>query len=438
MEIPTGRSLVKPMEVVARLLMYHAGPTELVDFEKCAYSEDTIKIKTESSPTSDASPEDSSYVYIIQNGRKLHTIAERNLLEGYLERYPLSMVLAKLVWSDKGCFLLNPDIERPSEVIYDCYKVINSHLYRRAFGCRAARKRMAHALKEGDRIVMGRASLLVRHLARKPANSLSYIHDLMTSDDPQSPEGGVSDVPCVSAAESKSDSQEAASSVSTDGSSAAPTDQDLRFCRICLEDEASGPLVVPCRCKGSMKYVHLGCIRTWVQGRLKIKDDEGRLQLTYFLQNLTCELCGIPYPSYLDVESVWTEFLGIEEPSPPYVILEPEHSNNVGLHVASLATQPVNIGRSGDSGIILHDISVSRIHATLHFSEGHFVIEDRSSKFGTILHIGNTFRIPIERGEPVAIKIGTDVLCIEARPERLGLSAMCCFSYNPNSVRVVL
>eukprot|EP00434_Breviolum_minutum_P015873 symbB.v1.2.013987.t1/scaffold1006.1/size144824/8 len=46
------------------------------------------------------------------------------------------------------------------------------------------------------------------------------------------------------------------------------------LCRICLlegpgEDD---PLIAPCQCKGSIEYVHLGCLRHWIRGRLNLAD----------------------------------------------------------------------------------------------------------------------------------------------------------------------
>ena len=36
-------------------------------------------------------------------------------------------------------------------------------------------------------------------------------------------------------------------------------------CRICFDtaDSASNPLLRPCRCRGSMRYVHVECLDTW-------------------------------------------------------------------------------------------------------------------------------------------------------------------------------
>lgn len=48
-----------------------------------------------------------------------------------------------------------------------------------------------------------------------------------------------------------------------------------KVCRICLDEEqqdADGgfpedPFITPCKCTGSMKFIHVGCIRGWLDGR---------------------------------------------------------------------------------------------------------------------------------------------------------------------------
>lgn len=50
---------------------------------------------------------------------------------------------------------------------------------------------------------------------------------------------------------------------------ATPPGEEERLCRMCLaeecdfECEAGRELICPCRCSGSMKYVHRGCLDTW-------------------------------------------------------------------------------------------------------------------------------------------------------------------------------
>nr|SVE83914.1 EOG090X0DX7 [Daphnia pulex] len=56
------------------------------------------------------------------------------------------------------------------------------------------------------------------------------------------------------------------------------TSQDI--CRIChCEAEFEAPLVAPCCCAGSLKYVHQGCLQRWVQSS----------------DMKNCELCKYPF-----------------------------------------------------------------------------------------------------------------------------------------------
>ena len=45
------------------------------------------------------------------------------------------------------------------------------------------------------------------------------------------------------------------------------------------------------------------------------------------------------------------------------------------------------LGRGHESEVRINDISVSRCHAMLHFSNGAFFVEDNSSKFGTLVKV---------------------------------------------------
>ena len=51
------------------------------------------------------------------------------------------------------------------------------------------------------------------------------------------------------------------------------TDGEIQ-CRICLDDETTqlNPLITPCKCIGSVKHIHLDCLRSWL--KLKKQDHE--------------------------------------------------------------------------------------------------------------------------------------------------------------------
>ena len=42
-------------------------------------------------------------------------------------------------------------------------------------------------------------------------------------------------------------------------------------CRICYENDIPDNLINPCNCNGSIKYVHLSCLQTWIQQHDNIK-----------------------------------------------------------------------------------------------------------------------------------------------------------------------
>lgn len=105
----------------------------------------------------------------------------------------------------------------------------------------------------------------------------------------------------------------------SEGKQRSPCRIGPRACRICLgeddEETASNtagdrrgekrlskyenPLISPCECKGSMKWVHLMCLRTWMAGRLNIRNDGSTV--CFLWRSLECELCKLPYPSIIEI-----------------------------------------------------------------------------------------------------------------------------------------
>lgn len=52
----------------------------------------------------------------------------------------------------------------------------------------------------------------------------------------------------------------------------------------------------------------------------------------------------------------------------------------------------MKIGRGGENHIILDDMSVSRMHAVLRIKKNKVWLEDKSSKFGTFVHLKENFK----------------------------------------------
>jgi hypothetical protein len=66
-------------------------------------------------------------------------------------------------------------------------------------------------------------------------------------------------------------------------------------CRICFEKgSVSHKLISPCRCAGSVKFIHEDCLKTWLAGN---EED---------IDNSKCELCHTEYKMEFIIKKKWT------------------------------------------------------------------------------------------------------------------------------------
>jgi len=71
-------------------------------------------------------------------------------------------------------------------------------------------------------------------------------------------------------------------------------------CRICFHDENTKkePMVSsPCKCSGSVKYLHLNCLRLWFKSQ--VIERKNKYFHSYSWKELKCDICGSLYPSNL-------------------------------------------------------------------------------------------------------------------------------------------
>ena len=72
--------------------------------------------------------------------------------------------------------------------------------------------------------------------------------------------------------------------------------QGAKSCRICLgdEDEIDNRLISPCKCAGTMKYIHVSCLQEWVNGKKSVR--ELKYSQIYVFKISQCELCKNNFP----------------------------------------------------------------------------------------------------------------------------------------------
>jgi predicted component of type VI protein secretion system len=96
-----------------------------------------------------------------------------------------------------------------------------------------------------------------------------------------------------------------------------------------------------------------------------------------------------------------------------------------GLHVVSLADKTLKLGRGHESDVRIADVSISRCHATIRFSNGSFLLEDNNSKFGTLIALKKP-RL-LEANAPISIQMGRTVVALTAHPNPDGSQASSAF-----------
>jgi len=180
-----------------------------------------------------------------------------------------------------------------------------------------------------------------------------------------------------------------------------------RECRICFMDENDSQemLVNPCNCKGTSEYVHIKCIQDWINSKVKRKLNHDVSSL--YWKKLNCEVCKVPLPDIVECRNEKKELIPIERPDAPYILLERvfyDKTKENGDHTKILVllsllkeTNQIKLGRGHECDLRENDISVSRLHAYIKYSNGTFTIVDNNSKFGTLVLLRKS--MPIEKKE---------------------------------------
>lgn len=166
-------------------------------------------------------------------------------------------------------------------------------------------------------------------------------------------------------------------------------------CRICYrgENSVSNPLVSPCKCVGSMKYIHYNCLKKCIEVKLQRKTDENYLFLSW--KNFECEICKEEYPKYFKYQNEKYLLVDYDVNFEEYVICDyslfddnQKKCFRRGILVFNVEEgEEITIGRTQNNKIKLKDISVSRSHCYIIKKNNKLYIVDKGSKFGTLFYL---------------------------------------------------
>ena len=231
-----------------------------------------------------------------------------------------------------------------------------------------------------------------------------------------------------------------------------------KICRICYQEEdesLTNPLIKPCKCSGSMKYIHLKCLLFWLKSKT-IQHHNNSLEHnnffnSYFINDRNeCELCKNEFPDYLKHNHIKYCLLDfdytqenkikkINNIEQNYINTNQDQENNVniknnestdtnGNFIVMDTLFPLNdgnkyrcivkfnkenkilIGRGLENQLVLNEITVSRTHCLItaqrnKYGKKEIKLEDDGSKFGTLILLQSN-RYEIIEGKPLHVQIG--------------------------------
>ena len=211
-----------------------------------------------------------------------------------------------------------------------------------------------------------------------------------------------------------------------------------KICRICYLEEDNhiiNPLIKPCKCSGSMKYIHYECLLHWLRTKLIISKrqvlENGFFDI-YKLDLIECELCKKLLLNYIKhnnklyslidffrLDKQIDKLLSKKEKSKlkkenNYIILDdilPGRNNFLCRYEVKFNSDNIlKIGRGLDNQLILNDISVSRNHSIIRLDQSNnLILEDNNSKFGSLVLI-QAEEIEVLKGKTLTIQTGTNYL----------------------------
>ena len=185
-------------------------------------------------------------------------------------------------------------------------------------------------------------------------------------------------------------------------------------CRICylLNSDIENPLVSPCKCSGSMKYIHYKCLKHCIEVNLTKKIEQNYKY--YNWKNYSCEICKQEYPKYFKIRESLYPLVDLEIGFSSYITCDyalyddtKKKTSRKGILIIKINEDTeediITLGRSQSNRVKLKDISVSRCHCNIIKRKNQLYIVDKNSKFGSLIYVNNPLNINMKNNEETII-----------------------------------
>ena len=226
-----------------------------------------------------------------------------------------------------------------------------------------------------------------------------------------------------------------------------------KICRICYlneNDSNFNALIKPCKCSGSMKYIHYKCLLHWLKTKVKLEKQDytyNQYFSIYSSDNIQCELCKETFPHFVkhnnklfnltEYEQNYDSDLkgndnevnknedNFDDSLDDYIVMDRISGDKSSSfrYIVKFCKNILKIGRGLEMNLILDDLSISRKQCQLEINEnGDVYLQDNNSKFGTLVLV-QAKSIEILKGQNLIIQVGRSFFDIGYKKN---ISFFCC------------
>ena len=190
-------------------------------------------------------------------------------------------------------------------------------------------------------------------------------------------------------------------------------------CVICKEDKSTleNPILHLCKCKN---WIHYQYLKQYMKKKIEIHENSKCTVKTYICHTFNCDECLTPYPLRFKIKEYNKIYKLIDyniAPEINHIVLESldyikDGTNLKIIHSVKLIDEIISIGRFNTNDIFDANPSISRNHAVLKFDKknGILTIEDRKSKFGTLVLIKDNIKM---KEKKICFQVGKSLVTAE-------------------------
>ena len=216
-----------------------------------------------------------------------------------------------------------------------------------------------------------------------------------------------------------------------------------KLCRICYmeeDDPKDNPLLNPCICSGSMKYIHYICLKHWINNKCYMKIENNKECSIFRISPVECELCKTKFPDLITKKGIIYNISEFKPDYKNYLVFESltlDKNKNKYNYVVSLdekneKNKKIYVGRERESDVLFSDISVSRTHCIIFVENKNIYIYDNDSTFATLVLL-QTPTITLVENLALYIQIGRTFFNLKAINKNKSSFFCCNATEKPNN-----